>query len=340
MRLWQYILRRIVFMVPLLIGVTLMAFIVSHLVPADPLGMVLSERAMNNPEIVQAYRERWGLDKPVHMQYLIYVWNLLHGDFGDSIATQRPVLHDLAQFLPATLELTLAAMVFTIFLGVPFGVLAAIYRDRWPDHVTRVLSTIGVSVPVFWLGLLLLNALYFHLRLLPGPGRLDPYITPPPARTGMITVDSLLAGDLHAFWSALRHLFLPALVLGSYTMGTVSRITRSSLLDVLAQDYIRTARAKGLAEWTVILRHALRNALIPTVTVVGLSFGDLMSGAVLTETIFSWPGMGRYAVLAASYLDLQAIMGVTLVIAFTYVVVNLLVDILYAIIDPRIQVGA
>ncbi len=340
MRLWQYILRRIIFMVPLLIGVTLMAFIVSHLVPADPLGMVLSERAMNNPAIVQAYRQRWGLNQPLHMQYLIYVWNLLHGDFGDSIATQRPILQDLSQFFPATLELTLGAMVFTVFLGVPFGVLAAVYRDRWPDHLTRVLSTIGVSVPVFWLGLLLLDAFYFHMHLFPGPGRLDPYITPPPTRTGLMTVDALLAGRLDALGSALRHLFLPALVLGSYTMGSASRMTRSSLLDVLSQDYVRTAYAKGLRKWTVILRHALRNALIPTVTIIGLSFGDLMSGAVLTETIFSWPGMGRYAVLAASYLDLQAIMGVTLVIAFTYVFVNLLVDILYAVIDPRIQVGA
>jgi len=340
MRLWQYIARRIVLTVPLIIAITLMAFLVSHLVPANPLGMVLSERAMNNPEIVAAYKARWGLDRPLHEQYLVYMYRLMQGDLGDSIATQRPVRDDLAQFLPATLELTLAAMVFTIFMGIPLGVLAAVYRDEWVDHVARVVSILGVSVPVFWLGLLLLNLFYFHLRWLPGPGRLDPYMNAPPTVTGMLTVDSILARDWEALVSALRHLFLPALVLGSYTMGAVSRMTRSSLLDVLAQDYMRTARAKGLSHWIVILRHGLRNALIPTITVVGLAFGDLMSGAVLTETIFSWPGVGRYAVMAASYLDLQAIMGVTVVIAAVYVFVNLIVDITYALLDPRIRVGA
>ncbi len=339
MQLWQYIGRRLVLMPILIIGITLLAFIVSHLVPADPLGMVLSERAMNNPEIVAAYRARWGYDLPLYQQYLVYVRNLAHGDLGDSIATQRPVLQDLAQFFPATLELTLAAMMFTIFIGIPLGIIAGIYRDAWPDHVARILALIGVSVPVFWLGLLLLNVFYFHLDWLPGPGRLDPDIPPPPPVTGLYTVDSLLAGQWTTFRNALAHLFLPALVLGSYTMGAVSRMTRSSLLDVLGQDYIRTARAKGLSHRAVILRHALRNALIPTVTIVGLAFGDLMSGAVLTETIFSWPGMGRYAVMAASFLDLQAIMGVTIIIATVYILVNLAADITYGLLDPRIRIG-
>ena len=246
---------------------------------------------------------------------------------------------DLAQFLPATLELTVAAMFFATLIGMPLGVLAAIYRDRWVDHLTRFLALIGVSVPVFWLGLLLLNVFYFNLSLLPGPGRLDPHMAAPKTITGLFTVDALLNGDWQALWSAIRHLFLPAIVLGSYIMGSISRMTRSSLLDVLSQDYMRTARAKGLSEWTQITRHALRNALIPTITVIGLAFGDLMSGAVLTETIFSWPGVGRYAVLAASFLDLQAIMGVTVTIATIYIVVNLAVDITYSLIDPRIRVG-
>lgn len=339
MKLWQYIARRILLLPPLIVGITLLAFIVSHLVPADPLGMVLSERAMANPDIVAAYRARWGLDRPLHEQYLVYVYRLLQGDLGDSIATQRPVRDDLAQFLPATLELTLAAMFFAVLIGVPLGVLAAIYRDRWVDHMARFLALIGVSIPVFWLGLLLLNAFYFHLSILPGPGRLDPHMPVPRTITGLITVDALLTGDWAAFLSALRHLFLPAVVLGSYIMGSISRMTRSSLLDVLGQDYMRTARAKGLSEWAQITRHALRNALIPTITVIGLAFGDLMSGAVLTETIFSWPGLGRYAVMAASFLDLQAIMGVTVTIATIYIVVNLAVDIAYSLIDPRIRVG-
>ncbi|RME82890.1 MAG: ABC transporter permease [Caldilineae bacterium] len=339
MQLWQYVARRLALLPILIIGITLLAFIVSHLVPADPLGMVLSERAMNNPTIVAAYRARWGYDRPLPEQYLIYVRNLAHGDLGESIATQRPVLQDLAQFFPATLELTLAAMVFTVFLGIPLGVVAAIFRDRWPDHLARILALIGVSVPVFWLGLLLLNVFYFHLDWLPGPGRLDADIPPPPHITGLYTLDSLLTGQWATLRNALAHLLLPALVLGAYTMGAVSRMTRSSLLDVLGQDYMRTAKAKGLSRSAQILRHALRNALIPTVTVVGLAFGDLMSGAVLTETIFSWPGMGRYAVNAASFLDLQAIMGVTVIIATTYILVNLAADISYGLLDPRIRIG-
>jgi peptide/nickel transport system permease protein len=339
MQLWQYIGRRLALMPILIIGITLLAFIVSHLVPADPLGMVLSERAMNNPEIVASYRARWGYDRPLYQQYLVYLNNLAHGDLGESIATQRPVRSDLAQFFPATLELTLAAMLFTIFVGIPLGIMAGLYRDAWPDHLARVLALIGVSVPVFWLGLLLLNAFYYHAGWLPGPGRLDPSIEPPPTVTGMYTVDSLLSGQWDTFKNAAAHLFLPALVLGAYTMGAVSRMTRSSLLDVLEQDYMRTAKAKGLSRLTQIMRHALRNALIPTVTIVGLAFGDLMSGAVLTETIFSWPGMGRYAVTAASYLDLQAIMGVTIIIATTYILVNLAADITYGLLDPRIRIG-
>lgn len=334
-----YVGRRLLLTVPLLVGVTLLSFVISHLVPADPLGIVLSERAMAHPEIVQAYRARWGLDRSLPEQYWLYLRGLLGGDLGMSIASQRPVADDLAQFLPATLELALGAMLVTIALGPPLGILAALRRNRWADHVIRVVSLLGISVPVFWLGLLALNLFYFRLNWLPGPGRLSPVLTPPPAVTGLLTVDSLLHGDWPAFWSSLQHLILPSLVLGSYTLGTISRMTRASLLEVLSQDYIRTARAKGLGEETVILVHALKNALIPTVTVTGLAFGNLMAGAVMTETIFAWPGLGRYAVTAASTLDFPAIMGVTLVIAMVYVGVNLVVDLLYGLLDPRIRVG-
>ena len=339
MNLPAYLGRRLLFTLPLVIGITLATFLISHVVPADPLGMVLSERAMQNPEIVKAYRERFGLDKPLPEQYAIYLQNLLQGDFGTSIATQRPVSRDLAQFLPATLELSLGAMLVAVLLGLPIGVLAAVRRDRLADHCARIISLIGVSVPVFWLGLLALNLFYFHLNWLPGPGRLDPHLTAPATVTGLLTLDSLLARDLAAFWSSLRHLILPSLVLGSYSMGTISRITRSTLLEALGQDYVRTARAKGLEERAVVLTHALRNALIPTVTVTGLAFGNLMAGAVLTETIFSWPGIGRYAVGAAAFLDFPAIMGVTLLIGFLYVAVNLGVDVAYAFLDPRIRIG-
>lgn len=334
--LW-YLIRRILVTIPVLWLITVLGFALTSLIPADPLAMVLSERAMANPEIVKAYRERWGFDKPPILRYLTYIQNLLRGDLGESIATQRPVKEDLARFLPATVELSVAATLIAILLGVPLGVVAALYRDRWPDHVARFLSLIGVSMPIFWLGLLALTIFYYHLQLLPGPGRLDPRLIPPPTITGLLTVDSLLAGRWDAFWDALRHLVLPASVLGAYSMSLITRITRSSMIEVLAQEYIRVARAKGLREWIVIGRHALRNAAIPTVTAMGLAFGNLMAGAVMTETVFAWPGIGRYAVDAASKLDFPPVMGVTLLVAGIYVLINFFVDLSYTLLDPRIR---
>lgn len=323
--------------VPVLLLITLLGFVLTYLIPADPLAMVLSERAMANPEIVRAYRERWGLDAPPHLRYLTYVRNLARGDLGASIATQQPVAEDLKTFIPATVELAVAALLLAVAVGVPLGVVAAVRRDRWPDHAARIGALAGVSVPVFWLGLLALATFYYRLQIAPGPGRLDPHIQPPPLATGMLIVDSLLARRWDALADAVAHLALPAMVLAAYVMGVITRVTRSSVLDVLAEDYVRTARAKGAAERAVVLRHALRNALIPTVTVIGLAFGNLMAGAVMTETIFAWPGIGRYAVDAASKLDFPAIMGVTLFVAVIYVAVNFLVDIAYAWLDPRIR---
>jgi peptide/nickel transport system permease protein len=336
---WRYLARRVVVTVPVLFLITLLGFVLTFLIPADPLTMVLSERAMANPEIVRAYRERWGLDAPPAVRYLRYVSNLLRGDLGTSFATQQPVLEDLKTFIPATVELTLAASVVAIVIGVPLGMIAAASRDRWADHVARVGSLIGVSMPVFWLGLLALATFYYRLRLAPGPGRLDPGVSAPVLVTGLMTIDSALAGDWTALANALHHLALPALVLGAYAMGVITRVTRSSVLEVLAADYVRTARAKGAAERRVLIHHALRNALIPTITVIGLAFGNLMAGAVMTETIFAWPGIGRYAVDAASKLDFPAIMGVTLFVAVVYVAVNFLVDCGYGLMDPRIRLG-
>ena len=334
---WRFVGRRALVTVPVLFLITLIGFVLTYLIPADPLTMVLSERAMANPEIVRAYRERWGLDAPPHVRYLTYVGNLVRGDLGTSIATQQPVLEDLKTFIPATVELTVAAMVVAVVVGVPLGVIAAVRRERWADHLARIGSIIGVSVPVFWLALLALVVFYYHLRLAPGPGRLDPHLTPPDPVTGLIIVDSLLGRRWDTLADGLYHLALPALVLGAYVMGTITRITRSSLLEVLAADYVRTARAKGVAERAVVIKHALRNALIPTITVIGLAVGNLMAGAVMTETIFAWPGIGRYAVDAASKLDFPAVMGVTLFVAVIYVAVNFLVDLGYSLLDPRIR---
>lgn len=326
-------------MIPILIGITLVAFIVSHAVPADPIIANLGQRAQDDPSIVARYRHEWGLDQPLPVQYITYLWNLIHGNLGVSITTRRPVATDLRQYFPATLELASAATIFSVVVGVPLGVLAAVRRDRPADHISRLISLIGISTPVFWLGLLALIVFYYHLGWFPGSGQIDVGIRTPHTITGMLVVDSLIEGDWSALTNALWHLVLPAVVLGSFTLGIVTRMTRGSMLEVLAQDYIRTARAKGLRRGTVVFKHALRNALLPTLTLVGLAYGSLLSGAVLTETIFSWPGIGRYATTTAGTLDFPAIMGVSLLTAVIFVVLNLIVDVLYGILNPQIRLG-
>jgi peptide/nickel transport system permease protein len=272
------------------------------------------------------------------VQYVIYVKNLLHGDLGVSISTRRPVADDLKQYFPATIELAVAALLFALFVGVPLGVVAATRRDGPIDHAARGISLVGVATPVFWLGLMALVLFYSRLGWAPGPGQLDADYDPPPTVTGMIVVDSIIAGDTEDLANSLEHLVLPALVLGSYTMGLVTRMTRSNMVETLSQDYVRTARAKGLRRRAIVYRHALRNAFIPTLTLLGLSFGSLLSGAVLTETIFSWQGIGSYATKTASLLDYPAIMGVALVTAMVYIFVNLVVDALYGVLNPQIRV--
>jgi peptide/nickel transport system permease protein len=337
MGLSAHIIRRVLLIVPMLIGVTLLTFVVSHLVPSNPLVVIVSEKALDNPEIVEAAVRKWGLDRPLPEQYLYYVWNLAHGDLGVSFKTKRPVAQDLAQYLPATVELGLASLAFALAVGLPLGILAALKSGSWVDHLARFVSLLGASMPPFWSGLMALFVFYYVLRILPGPGRLDTRLIAPPTVTGLELVDSLLAGDWAAFASAVQHLILPSVILGWFTLALICRITRSSLLEVLRTDYIRTARAKGLHERTVILVHALRNAFIPTLTVLGLAFAGLMTGAIMTETIFAWPGIGRYAVESAANLDYPAVLGTTLLIAVIYMVVNLIVDILYSVVDPRIR---
>jgi len=249
------------------------------------------------------------------------------------------VVADLADAFPATLELSLAALLVAIAVGIPSGVWSATSRGRLPDYVVRVLSLIGGSLPVFWLGLIVIGLGYYQLGWLPGGGRIDLFVPPPPTRTGLYVVDSLLAVDVNALGSSLRHLVLPSLTLGYFSTAVIARMTRSSMLEVLGQDYMRTARAKGLRERLVVLRHGLRNALIPTVTIIGLTFGSLLSGAVLTETIFSWPGLGRYATASAVSLDFPAVLGVTLLAAVVYPIANLAVDVAYYWLDPRTQHG-
>jgi peptide/nickel transport system permease protein len=267
------------------------------------------------------------------------VAGVLRGDLGRSIRTRRPVSDDLVDSFPATLELSFAALLVSMLVGIPAGVWSAIFRGRLPDLIVRIAALAGGSLPVFWLGLVVIAVGYYQLGWFPGGGRIDTFVSPPPPRTGLYVIDSLLSGDLDALRSSLLHLVLPALTLGYFSTAVIARMTRSSMLEVLGQDYMRTARAKGLTERLIVLRHGLRNALIPTVTVIGLTFGSLLSGAVLTETIFSWPGLGRYATASAVSLDFPAVLGVTLLAAVVYPVANLAVDIAYYWLDPRIQRG-
>ncbi|MCL4559899.1 MAG: ABC transporter permease [Chloroflexi bacterium] len=337
MNLFAHIVRRLLLMIPMLIGITLLLFIVTHMVPTNPLTVILPEKSLNDPEIVKAATIKWGLDKPLYQQYLIYLGNLLHGDMGVSFKTKNPVTFDLEQFLPATVELSIASFIFALLIGLPLGIISALKSGSIVDHFTRVIALLGASIPPFWSGLIVLFIFWFKLRWLPGPGRIDARMAAPPTVTGSFLIDSLLAHNMPAFWSSVTHLILPAIILGWFTLAITARITRSSMLEVLQMDYIRTARAKGLTEWVVVIFHALRNALIPLITIIGLAFAGLMSGAIMTETIFSWPGIGRYAVMAATNLDFPAIMGVTLLIAVLFMFINLTVDIIYTIIDPRIR---
>ena len=337
--MYRYIIRRLIAMPLLLLGVVTVAFIISHATHADPLASVIGDRAAENPDVIAAAQKRWGLDRSLPEQYLIYVGNLVQGDLGISFRTERPVLTDIAERLPATLELVVAAMILGTLMGVGLGVLAAARRDRLADHAARLFALLGSSIPVFWSGLILLFIFTVKVHWLPGPGRLDSHAVAPPVVTCFLTIDTLLAGDFSGFADALWHLALPSFVLGWAVMGIISRLVRASMLDVLSQDYVLMARAKGAGELRVLFNHALRNALIPTLTVVGFSFAYLITGAVLTEAIFSWPGIGSYAVYSARSLDYPAIMGVTIVGAAAFLLTNLATDIAYVVVDPKIKLA-
>jgi peptide/nickel transport system permease protein len=337
MRFLAFLLRRIVGIAAVMIGVSVITFAISHVIPTDPVAAALGDHASD--EQIAAFRAEYHLDRPLPEQYITYVTGIVHGDLGRSIRTRRAVLDDLVDSFPATLELSFTALLVSIVVGIPAGLWSAISRGRLPDLVVRLFALAGGSMPVFWLGLIVIGLFYYQLGWFPGGGRLDTFVQPPPPRTGLYVIDSVLAGDFEALRSSLDHLVLPALTLGYFSTAVVARMTRSSMLEVLGQDYMRTARAKGLRETAIVLRHGLRNALIPTITVIGLTFGSLLSGAVLTETIFSWPGLGRYATASAVSLDFPAVLGVTLLAAIVYPVANLVVDIAYYWLDPRIQRG-
>jgi peptide/nickel transport system permease protein len=323
-------------MIVMIVLATLVVFVIANQVPADPILAQLGDMQAADEALVAAYRARWGLDLPIWQQYWIFISGLMHGDFGVSISSQRPVLDDIVQYAPATIELSTVAFLLAVTVGVPLGVLAAVKRDSWIDHVARMLSLVGVSAPTFWLAFMFLALFYGGLQIAPGPGRLDVVFLAPPSVTGSYLIDSALAGQWDTFRNAAAHLVLPGIVLAATTLGLITRTTRAAMLESLHQDYVRVARAKGLSERAIILGHALPNALIPVVTLGGLAYAVLLSGTVLTETIFSWPGLGRYTFRSAVSLDFPAIMGITFIVAVVYLVINLLVDLTYAVLDPRV----
>ncbi|MBN1318852.1 MAG: ABC transporter permease [Anaerolineales bacterium] len=337
MNLTRYIAQRLLLIIPMLVGITLIVFIVSNLVPVDPLAVILNPKSMSNPEIRQAAIQKWGLDKPLPLQYLSYIVNLARGDMGISFKSRRPVIQDLADYLPATIELAVAALFYAIAVGLPLGSLAAIYKGRWVDHLARIFSLLGASMPPFWSGLVVLYLFYFRFGILPGPGQIDPKLAEPVAYTGLLLIDSVLSWDATILTSALSHLVLPAVILGWFSLALIARVTRASLLEVMDMDYIRTAYAKGLCPRRVFLTHAIRNALIPTITILGLEVAWLLTGSIMTEIVFAWPGIGYYAVEAARNLDYPAVMGTTIVFALIYMASSLVVDITYGIVDPRIR---
>jgi peptide/nickel transport system permease protein len=320
--------------IPVLVGVSIVVFFMVRAIPGDPAQILLGQLATQ--EQVQELRERMGLDKPVIVQYGLFLKDAVRGDLGTSIVTGRPVTTELLVRFPATLELTAFAMFIAVLVGVPVGVISAVKQYSILDKFTSVLALTGISMPIFWLAMILIVIFTVKLQLLPFPGRLDSgyAIT---SITGLVLVDSLLTLNFAGFWNGLLHLIMPALALGTIPMAIITRMTRSSMLEVMGEDYVRTARAKGVVPWRVVFKHALRNAMLPTVTVIGLQTGLLMGGAIVTESIFSWPGVGQIAYESINRRDYAMIQGVVLYGAALFVLVNLLVDILYAVLDPRVR---
>lgn len=333
----RYIVSRLVATVVMAFLATLVIFIITNFVPGDPVLAQLGDIAASNKEFVAEWRAKYGLDLPMWQRFFIFLNGLLHGDLGQSIASQRPVLDDIRAYAPATLELATVSFILALVVGIPLGIIAAVKRDSWIDGFARMLSLVGVSSPTFWLAFIMLAVFYGGLEIAPGPGRLDPIAFAPPTVTGLLLIDSILAGDWETWRDAAAHLALPSIVLAAGTLGLITRTTRASMLESIQQDYVRVARAKGLKLWTVVMGHVFPNAVVPVVTLGGLAYANLLAGAVMTETIFSWPGLGRYTFRSAATLDFPAIMGITLIVAVVYLLVNLLVDISYAFLDPRVM---
>jgi peptide/nickel transport system permease protein len=332
----RYVVSRLLTAVAMVLLATLVIFLIANAVPGDPALAALGDMAASDPVQVAEFRARWGLDLPLWQQYWLFLQHLSHGDLGISISSRRPVLQDIIDYAPATIELATVAFTLSILIGLPLGVLAAVRRDSWIDHVARAVSLVGVSAPTFWLAFIALAIFYGALNWAPGPGRLDAIAFPPERITGILLIDTAWQGDWDTFYDAAAHLVLPSIVLAASTLGLITRTTRAAMLEALSQDYVRVAKAKGLRGRLIVMGHALPNAMLPVVTLGGLAYANLLAGAVMTETVFSWPGLGRYTFRSAVAVDFPAIMAITAIVAAIFVLVNFLVDMSYALLDPRV----
>ena len=333
------IFKRVMMAVPSLIGVVIVTFLLTRALPGDPAAYFAGPAATT--EAIQQIRVKLGLDKPLYVQFVRYVEDLARGDLGNSLTTGQPVGHEIKTRLPASAELTLLGLLVSVVIAVPLGILAATRPNSLIDHTCRVIATAGVSLPVFFTGLILIYVFYYHLGWAPPPlGRLDIFYSPPPHVTGFYLIDSLIAGDGELFVAALKQLILPALTLAIFSLAPIARMTRASMLAVLSSDFVRTARASGLAPFTVVITYAFRNAMLPVITTLGMVFSFLLGANVLVEKVFAWPGIGSFAVEALIASDFAPLQGFVLTMAVMYVALNLLIDILYGVIDPRMRVEA
>jgi len=337
MTLWQYILRRILSTIPTILGALVVMFILTRILPGDPALMVLGP-AHSSPENIEQMRKVMGLDRSVPVQFFRYLGRLIQGDLGYSWHSGSPVVKELIMRFPATFELTTLSLLLMIFFGLPLGIIAGYYRNKAPDNIINGLTVLGISMPTFWLGLLLIYIFFFILDIAPPPmGRLSAEVNAPPVVTGLLLVDTLFNRDLSAFLRALHQLILPAVTLAFFNLAIIVRTLKADIIDILREDFIRTARAMGLSQKRVLFKHALRNALLPTLTMLGTIYGSLLGGAILTEVVFSWPGVGMYAVESIQWLDYSGLQGFIIFYVFVFTAVNLLVDISYKVIDPRVQ---
>lgn len=332
----KYIIKRILMLIPVLLGVSIIVFLIMRVFSPDPAPIVLGQHATQ--QAVDAWRQANGLNDPIPMQYFDFLKGALTGDLGSSYYTKAPVMEEIMARFPATIELAVVAIIIASFFGIFIGVISAVKKNSIIDNAGMVIALLGVSMPIFWLGILMIILFSGTLHWLPSGGRIDPLLSPADL-TGLYLLDSLLTGDMPSFIDALKHLILPASALAMYSMAIITRMTRSSMLETLQQDYIRTARAKGISEVKVVYKHALRNGLIPIITVIGLQLGSLLGGAVLTETVFSWPGIGAYTVASILKSDFPVVQGVVLLVAAIFVLMNLVVDVIYAFLDPRIKLS-